>query len=149
MTKKPLIAVLMGSKSDEPGVQKCFQILKEFSIPFTCTEELTKCYEVINRKNLELDALHFVWCDGGCKSGVHRFTDLPPLTKEIVDQALINTTRLFVWYDNNEFTKLHNEKKLKWFKMWTGYHLKRFLLNLRWRLCQLDHRLSDKYKEST
>ena len=44
---------------------------------------------------------------------------------------------------------ISNEKKLKWFKMWTGYHLKRFLLNLRWRLCQLDHRLSDKYKEST
>lgn len=26
----------MGSKSDEPAVQKCLQILDEFSVPFTC-----------------------------------------------------------------------------------------------------------------
>ena len=25
------------------------------------------------QRNLSLDALHFVWCSGGCVSGVHRF----------------------------------------------------------------------------
>jgi hypothetical protein len=33
-------------------------------------------------RNKELDALHYVWCDGGCSSGTHRY-DNENLTEEI------------------------------------------------------------------
>jgi len=29
--------------------------------------ELKNAYENNHRRNLELDALHYVWCDGGCR----------------------------------------------------------------------------------
>jgi hypothetical protein len=52
----------------------------------------------LERKNRELDALHLVWCDGGCRSGVHRWTD-EKVTGELVETAERNTRRLRHWYD--------------------------------------------------
>lgn len=49
------------------------------------------------RKNTELDALHFVWCSGGCENGVHRF-EHGELTPEIVREATRNTARLATRY---------------------------------------------------
>lgn len=66
------------------------------------TRELAELNESRHKKNLQLDALHFVWCDGGCGSGVHRFGDHPPLTKEIVDEAQRNADRLRRWLINHE-----------------------------------------------
>ena len=53
-------------------------------------------------KNLELDALYHVWCDGGCKGGALRFTGghRGPITEEIVKMAEENTRRLRRWWDN-------------------------------------------------
>jgi hypothetical protein len=48
-------------------------------------------------KNRELDALHYVWCSGGCEDGIHRHTD-EELTPDIVGRAIRNTTRLVNWY---------------------------------------------------
>lgn len=31
--------------------------------------------EAAEIRNRELDALHMVWCDGGCQRGVHRWAD--------------------------------------------------------------------------
>lgn len=55
------------------------------------------------RRNTELDALHYVWCDGGCASGVHRYEHRGPLTQEMVDAAVRNTKRLVTWWNNAEF----------------------------------------------
>jgi len=60
--------------------------------------EITSLSEVLARKNLDLDALHFVWCDGGCSSGVHRFSDVR-LTREMILRAERNTKRLRSWYN--------------------------------------------------
>ena len=60
--------------------------------------EVTNLNEVLHRKNLELDALHMVWCDGGCPSGVHRWSDAP-VTEEIVLAAERNTERLRRWFN--------------------------------------------------
>jgi hypothetical protein len=60
--------------------------------------ELTNFNEALRRKNLELDALHMVWCDGGCPHGVHRYTD-ELVTEEIILVAERNTKRLRRWYD--------------------------------------------------
>lgn len=51
-------------------------------------------------RNLELDALHYVWCDGGCAGGIHRFGEHPPLTQEIVELAVRNTSRIVHWFLN-------------------------------------------------
>ena len=34
--------------------------------------ELAKLNDCLRLKNRDLDALHYVWCDGGCERGVHR-----------------------------------------------------------------------------
>lgn len=52
---------------------------------------------VLERKNRELDALHYVWCDGGCPEGVHRWNpDL--ITEELVVNAERQAKRLRRWY---------------------------------------------------
>lgn len=59
---------------------------------------ITHLIAVLARKNKDLDALHFVWCDGGCPNGVHRYSDVR-LTEELVARAERNTKRLRSWYN--------------------------------------------------
>jgi len=66
--------------------------------------ELRIAYANNEKRNIQLDALHFVWCDGGCGSGVHRWTS-EELTAEIVAEAILNTNRLESWYINSEGRK--------------------------------------------
>jgi len=63
--------------------------------------ELEKC---LHNKNVALDAMQWVWCDGGCKTGVNRYTP-NDLTLEIVEAAERNTKRLRSWFENAEFKK--------------------------------------------
>jgi hypothetical protein len=53
-------------------------------------------------KNMELDALYHVWCDGGCKGGALRFTGghRGPLSEEVVKMAEENTRRLRRRWEN-------------------------------------------------
>lgn len=46
----------------------------------------------LEEKNRMLDVLHMVWCDGGCKSGVHRYDGQGPaaVTDAVVDTAVTN-----------------------------------------------------------
>jgi len=54
------------------------------------------------RKNRELDAMHYVWCDGGCTGGVHRWSDAL-VTRELVESAERNAKRLRRWYRTVQF----------------------------------------------
>lgn len=54
-----------------------------------------------HERNVELDALHYVWCDGGCECGTHRFT-LGEVTEEVVVAAERNTKRLRSWWENKK-----------------------------------------------
>ena len=60
----------------------------------------------LERKNKELDALHFVWCSGGCRGGMHRFNDIE-LTDEIVEESIRNTNRLVTWHVNKKYRDWH------------------------------------------
>ena len=64
--------------------------------------ELTYARDNNHRRNIELDALHYVWCNGGCWGGVHRFDGKGPegVTEEIVQAAERNTQRLRSWFNN-------------------------------------------------
>lgn len=63
--------------------------------------ELTFACRNNEKRNKELDALHYVWCSGGCEGGAHRWTD-QPLTEEIVSIALRNTQRLIQHFRNRK-----------------------------------------------
>jgi hypothetical protein len=65
----------------------------------TLRDEIHRKDEVLHRKNIELDAMHWVWCDGGCETGTHRFTE-DDLTEEVVKAAESNTARLRRWFNN-------------------------------------------------
>jgi hypothetical protein len=54
------------------------------------------------RKNRELDTMHYVWCDGGCSGGVHRWSDAL-VTRELVESAERNARRLRRWYRAVQF----------------------------------------------
>lgn len=62
-------------------------------------KEIRQMQKAAERRNQELDAMHWVWCDGGCETGVHRFDGKGPeaITEEIVAQAERNTARLKRW----------------------------------------------------
>jgi hypothetical protein len=51
------------------------------------------------KKNRELDALHYVWCTGGCPRGVHRYQD-EPVTGAIVAEAEKQAKRLRAWWNS-------------------------------------------------
>lgn len=55
--------------------------------------------DTLREKNLALDALHYVWCRGGCPGGVHRYS-AAPLTEQHVLLAERNTLRLRRWWNN-------------------------------------------------
>lgn len=57
--------------------------------------ELTAIRLKLEEKNRALDAMHWVWCSGGCDSGVHRWHGgKSTLTEELVALAERNTRRL-------------------------------------------------------
>lgn len=60
--------------------------------------------EALERKNRELDALHYVWCDGGCPGGVHRWTS-GQITSEMVEHAQRQARRLAAWYGTVRFRR--------------------------------------------
>lgn len=70
--------------------------------------ELTYLQKCLREKNLALDAMHFVWCNGGCTSGVHRWIPAD-LTEEIVLKAERNTRRLRTWFTNKEHRDRWND----------------------------------------
>lgn len=67
--------------------------------------ELARLNDVLHTKNIELDAMHYVWCDGGCDKGVHRWID-GEITEAHVDIAERQAKRLRAWYRNRVFRKL-------------------------------------------
>ena len=72
----------------------------------TQAAQITHMREALERKNRELDALHMVWCDGACRSGVHRWRD-EKVTGELVEIAERNTKRLRTWYNGVKWRLEH------------------------------------------
>lgn len=61
--------------------------------------QITDMRLALQRKNRELDALHYVWCDGGCEYGAHRWSP-QSINEETVLTAELNTKRLRAWWNN-------------------------------------------------
>lgn len=71
--------------------------------------EITNLQSSLATRNRQLDAMHWAWCSGGCKSGMHRWT-ATSLTEELVSTAELGVKRMRMWFNNSEFRK-------KWEKM--------------------------------
>ena len=69
--------------------------------------EIRKMQLALEDRNRQLDAMSWVWCDGGCPKGVHRFDGKGPegITQEVVDTAVRNTERLERWWRNHQYRK--------------------------------------------
>lgn len=60
--------------------------------------------DCLHEKNLDLDAMGFIWCDGGCEGGVYRYNN-KELTEEILQRAEKNVKRMRTWFENNKDKK--------------------------------------------
>jgi len=73
----------------------------------------------LNEKNIALDAMYWVWCDGGCAGGVNRYAT-GKLTEKIVEKAENNTKRLRQWFSNNNFRAvwdgMSEQQRSEWFE---------------------------------
>lgn len=78
--------------------------------------ELKQLQDKREEKNRELDAMYYVWCDGGCGSGVCRYGHTQLATKDIVELAVRNTERLVKWHNNMEFRKLSVQCRMEYFR---------------------------------
>lgn len=80
--------------------------------------EITKLNACLRDKNIALDAMAWVWCDGGCDGGAGRYTDLE-ITEDMVVAAERNTKRLRRWFNNFEFkkkwAKMSADERTEWF----------------------------------
>ncbi len=93
-------------------------------------KELSRKDDVLRRKNIALDAMYWVWCDGGCSGGVNRNGFMPPLTEEMVQAAEANIVRLRRWYNNVTFRKKMKELQERYYGvhslvLWYLAHMER------------------------
>ncbi|NBR67118.1 MAG: hypothetical protein EBT79_07570 [Actinobacteria bacterium] len=70
--------------------------------------EVTTMRESLEQKNRALDAMHYVWCTGGCARGQHRYCDAEAdgtLTRDAVTEAVRNALRLVTRWNNVEYRR--------------------------------------------
>ncbi len=72
----------------------------------------------LSRRDMEarLDAMLWVWCSGGCKSGVLRWINVHDygdrnvaFSKEVVQHAINNTQRLVAHWRNEQFRPIYQK----------------------------------------
>lgn len=97
-------------------------------------KQLAEKEEALRQRNLALDALHHIWCDGGCLSGVHRWTE-GTITEDLVRQAEREVKRLRVWWDNRCFKDTYYKGERHYSKV---PFLRALRLNFRyWWFCRV------------
>lgn len=64
----------------------------------------------LGRKNLELDALYHVWCNGGCRKGMFRYQPGQVLTQEAISLFEKNLDRMKVYFRNYEYRQKNGEQ---------------------------------------
>lgn len=73
--------------------------------------QITDLQETLRVKNIALDALHYVWCSGGCGDRL--------LTEELVTSAEHQVQRMRTWLESNQWRKkwdaMSDEERKAWF----------------------------------
>ena len=101
-----LRAALGSEDTDDVDLKLDVQRLREQVT--NLRREVTHQRECLTVKNRQLDALHHVWCNGGCEGGVHRYDSqgASAITEEVVRDAVHSVNRLVTWFNNHEFKHL-------------------------------------------
>lgn len=73
--------------------------------------ELTNQSQALRQRNIALDALHYVWCSGGCQTGMHRF-DGGGLTEDVLLQAESAVKRMRTWFDNKQYRERNHAQRM-------------------------------------
>jgi len=68
----------------------------------TLKHEIAKKDRALHARNVALDGMAWVWCNGGCQGGVFRFADTE-LTDEMLALIERNTERLKQWAKNRDY----------------------------------------------
>lgn len=71
-------------------------------------KEIERLNTVATRRKSELDACYWVWCSGGCTSGMARYP-----TEEVVQLAELNTKRLRTTFENHKFREAEHVRRLE------------------------------------
>lgn len=91
------------AKPDDGGASPSTRSIRELEGKIrTLKRQVTTMQRALHERNVQLDALHHVWCDGGCKSGTHRWTP-QTITEEVVAEAERNTKRLRSWFESFKY----------------------------------------------
>lgn len=73
-------------------------------------QQILKFEGVLHAQNIKLDALHWVWCSGGCSGGTHRWVP-GELTEELVKTAEYAAQRMRESFTNQEYRKTTRQVK--------------------------------------
>lgn len=63
--------------------------------------EVSHTNKCLREKNLELDALHYVWSDNGRPNGMHRWIE-GELTEDLVSRAELQVKRMRTWLNKSK-----------------------------------------------
>ena len=69
-----------------------------------------------HERNLQLDALNFVWCDGGCRGGTRRWQDddlTPDQAEAYAKELALMAVRLNSWAGSRRFILKAREERLR------------------------------------
>jgi hypothetical protein len=69
--------------------------------------EIDNMRQIATLRNKQMDALHMVWCSGGCSGGVG---DCDNLTRDKVLEAVRYTSRLVSWWNNRAYRDAGHQK---------------------------------------
>lgn len=67
-------------------------------------QQILKFEHVLHAQNIKLDALHWVWCSGGCQGGTNRWVP-GELTEEMLKTAEYAVKRMTESYNTLEYRK--------------------------------------------
>ena len=88
---------LVCSVINRRNIDKNLALVKSYK------HQMHELNEVLRYKNKALDAMYYVWCSGGCESGMRRYGSyIPELDREIVEIAEKNTKRMRTWLENKK-----------------------------------------------
>jgi hypothetical protein len=77
-------------------------------------QQVKMLQEILERKNMELDALGFVWCTGNCQGGQFFHAEPQEITVEMLDNVANVATRLLCRGANSGKLAEKHEWHLKW-----------------------------------
>lgn len=101
VSEKVLSAIIAKAKSECDS-----ETVETRSLIGSLRRQITIQQAAAERRNRDLDALHYVWCSGGCETGVHRFCGHPDeITEDVVATVERQALRLREWYKNRQAKK--------------------------------------------